>query len=593
MLLTKRNDLGETSSKLIRRLFLKLLPVQALTVAFPAFNSLLSCFIIGNFIGPDALAAIAFSGPLTSALTAVSSMLALGAQMLCGQYLGKGNKKGVGQTFSSTVLLCLASGAVFTLVSLFFPLFLARILGAAGELLPMTADYIRGLSFGMVFTVLWTSLIPFLQLDCAPKVSSLSASVMAIVNITANLLNAFVFKLGIFGVGLSTSIANIASVLVTLPHFLFKTKVFRISVRDFNIGIVKRVSYLGFPSAISPLGLVLRDRVVNQLIFNVGGSVAMSALAVANNFSSTFGSPIEGGYTGSANLISSVLVGERDGRSLSELPRIMMRSVHYIYISAYILLFAFTKPLALLFGAEPENIAVYALVIRVFNLWIVTNTLKTPTICIYRALNKITVVSVLYVLNAFLFPTLWALAAAPTLGLAGIMFFPAVSEVLLVLTYALYYSLKTHKLPRSIAEITYIPEELTGGERFDAAITSLDEAVTASEQLIGFCCEQGISERTSRFCGLCVEEIAADTIRHGFVNSKRSSRTIDLRVICENGEVTMLLRDDCDTFDPTEWLALCAPEDPSRSVGIRMVSKLSEEMTYIGALGLNVLKIKL
>lgn len=54
-----------------------------------------------------------------------------------------------------------------------------------------------------------------------------------------------------------------------------------------------------------------------------------------------------------------------------------------------------------------------------------------------------------------------------------------------------------------------------------------------------------------------------------------------------------MFRDDCEQYDSCQWIELYAAEDPSRSIGLKMVSKLSEEMRYVNVLGMNVLTLKM
>lgn len=580
--------------KLIHKLFLSLLPIQALAVGLPAINTLLSSFIIGNYIGSEALAAIGFAGPLQFVLLAVNSTVAIGAQMLCGNCLGNGDRKGVTASFNAAMLLCLAFGVPITLLCALVPKPIALLIGASAESLADTAAYIRGISFGMTFSMLSACVLSFLQMDRAGTLSTVSVSVMLVLNIGINLLNVSVLDWGLFGAGLSTSVANIVSVLICLPYFAFRSKTFRFSFRSVDRHTVGRILYLGLPSAVPPMGFALRDMILNRVLFALGGTAAVSARTVALSISNCIGSTIEGGYSGSTNLMSSVLVGERDTDSLRRLSRSVIRPIFPIYFFAYAAVFAFAGPISLFLGAKPEDLALYITAVRVFNLWFLSNSFKTPTICIYRALGMVKTVSVLYMLNAFAFPVAFALATEGLLGVSSVFGTALASEVMLVMAYIVIYRIRTGHLPRSLFDMTYIPDfDIPEEDRFSASIQTVEEAVAVSEELVSFCKAKGVPTRTAYFCGLCLEEMTVDTITHGFTRGKPGQYSIDLRLICENGGVSIMLRDDSPNFDPTEWLELYAPEDPSRSIGIRMVSEIAREMNYVSTVGLNVLTIRL
>ncbi len=581
------------SGKVIRGLFFSLFAVQALSAGLPLLNTFISSLVIGNLIGTSALAAIGFTAPLCQAFIAASTTVSIGAQMLCGQKLGKGDKEGVKNTYTAAVILCVLFGFLFTAVCLFYSNGLSRLLGAEEEALQMTADYIKGYAPGLIFMMLSTCMLPFLQLDGAPRTATASIIAMAVVSVGANLANGLWLHWGMLGAGLSTSLSYILSVLICIPHFLKKNCPFRLSFKAFPFKVLGRVLYLGIPSAVQPIVSIFALRIVNALIFRYGGMVGMSAFAVAGNISS-IGDIIEGGYTGSGNLVASVLAGERDSHSLRDLPRIMFRSAFFIYALTYVLIFLFTKPLCLLFGAELEQISIYVSVSRLYCLWFITNSLKGPPLCAYRAMGRVGLVSLLYFLNSFVYLAAIALAFSPLFGIHAVVSYSWGSELLTYLTYLVIFFIQTRSFPKSFFDTVAIPDSLgcAPEDRFAASVHTVEEAISTSEQLACFIRGKGFSNRFANYCALCMEEMTVDTVKNGFPKGKGSG-VIDMRVLCEGKKVSILLRDDCEHFDPTEWLNLCAPEDPSRSIGIRMVSKLATSMNYSASIGLNVLTIEI
>lgn len=581
-----------SATRIIRKLFWSLLPVQAMAVGLPAINALLDTAIVGNLLGPDALAAMGFTGPLTKLLVALSSMVATGAQLLSGQSLGKGDKQGVNRIFSTALLLCIVLGFGFAAVMLLFPVPIARMLGATGENIATTAAYIRGWSGGMAFSMLLSCVLPFAQMERMGKLSTVSVIVMLLVNLGFDVANTVVFHQGVFGVGLATTYSNIAAAAVVLPYLLLKSKTFRFAPGNLSAKTAGQILYQGAPNAVAPLCLLVRDRVLNQFIFALGGTAAMSAAAIANNVKSAVGNVVEAGYTGSARLVASVLVGERDSSSLRDLPRVMVRSAWSLYVIAYGFIFVFAKPLVQLFGADAEHIRLYVMILRVFNLFYLTNIFKSPPQCIYQAMGKVNLLMVMTVLGNTVFPVCTCLLLGNALGLPLVFATNSISEILLMVFMASYFTYQAKRLPRSLTELAYIPSTVSAPRenRMKAVLHTVDDCVKAAAEAEQFCLQKGIPQQKAMYCGLCIEEMAVDAVSNRFPNDHY---TLDLRLIYEDGTMTILLRDDCPQFDPNAWLTLCRPEDESRSIGIRMVQKLAKEMNYASTLGLNVLTIRI
>ena len=583
------------STRIIRKLLMTIMPVQALAMGLPSINGLINTFIIGNFIGSDALATIGFCDPLTLLISVANCILASGSQILCGQYLGKGDREGIRRAFSTTVTFCVLIGLVFSLLCGFAPVTVARLLGASGDCLAPTAEYIRGYCFGIPFMILSASLLPFLQLDQAAGMSTVSVSVMVLVNVGFNLLNAFVLKLGMFGVGLATSLANIAIVLVMLPYFLFKTKTFKFSASHIDMAELRKLSYQGLPAGNNPICFAIRNRVINQYVFSLGGATAMAAVTVGCSIANAVGLVIEGGYLGAGRLLSSVLVGERDGTSLRKLGDIMVRSAGWIFALGYALVFFLARPISLLMGATAENIATYVLIVRLVNGWTLTTIYKSPLLCVYQAMGEIITVSVLQILGCVVYPVLALVLFANKLGLAFAVGQFFLGDLLMLVTCAALYAYRAKRMPSSLRDITYVPDSLDAPaeDLFLMTIRSLEDTTTVSEALVSFAKAKGLPNKTAYYSGLCVEELTNNTVTHGFPKNGATENTIDVRAIYENGGMTIMLRDDCVPFDPNEWLSVYKSDDPMASIGIKMVAKLSRSMTYAGTLGLNVVNIEL
>ena len=93
--------------------------------------------------------------------------------------------------------------------------------------------------------------------------------------------------------------------------------------------------------------------------------------------------------------------------------------------------------------------------------------------------------------------------------------------------------------------------------------------------------------------GLCREEMAANIVEHGFKKGRKKDHSINIFACVENDEVLLRLRDNCEKFDPNTKLKMYTDDDPTKNVGIKMVSKIAKEMNYQTTFGMNVLTIKL
>lgn len=130
-------------------------------------------------------------------------------------------------------------------------------------------------------------------------------------------------------------------------------------------------------------------------------------------------------------------------------------------------------------------------------------------------------------------------------------------------------------------------------ERIDLTVRSMDEVVSVSEKVIGFCEERGIDYERSYLAGLCLEEMAGNVIEHGFSKDRKRNHSVNIRVVHSGDEVILRIRDNCQAFNPTEYSRLMDPGDLGKNVGIRLIYHMAARIEYQNLLGLNVLTIRI
>ena len=549
----------------IRETFLSVLPIQAIAAALPNLNTLINSLIISNSFGSIAMAAMGLMSPFNYVITAVSTMLGIGSQLACGKYLGEGNKEKMQEIFCTNIILSILIGAILSLVTYFSAGSIATLLGANEETWQMTADYLRGYSFGLIFVILTPSILPFLQLDNAKALSTISVTVMLALNVGLNILNVTVFKLQMTGAGIATSVATMVSMLVCIPHFAGKNGNFRLSFRNFSLASFGEIASKGYTSALPSLLYVFRDRLLNFVVMAIGGNVLLAAVSVYNQMC-IFGCVMQNGYQGATNMLGSVLVGERDIHSLERYGRITLKLVFPVYVFFYAILFAFARPIAVAFNAPPEHVWLYATVLRTSAIFFITNAFKNLSLSLYKVLKMNKAVTVFTLLNDFIFPVSIALLAYATDSLFLIISYSYLSEMCLIISYVIYYRIKTGRFPTAITDITYIPDNVSVPvtDRLAFTINSLEDATLYGMRVSKFCRGKGFSEEESLRCGKCVEDYGAAAVRGRFLQDKKPLNTIDTRVFFEAnadagkapaGRIRLLFRDnglpmDMDSYPP-------------------------------------------
>ena len=200
-------------------LFLAMFINQLLINTATLFDS----FIVGRFYGDISLSSTGIVYQLLFFLIAMGSIFSIGSQLECSFALSKGDQHRVNSVFTASLSLIAVISAVLTAVLLLFPGQAASLLGASAasdELHTVTADYIRGLAIGIPAHLVIAFLASIMPLDGDRRRIITASFVMIAVNIAGDLLNVHRLNLGMFGIGLMTSLSNYCAAAVFFIHFL-------------------------------------------------------------------------------------------------------------------------------------------------------------------------------------------------------------------------------------------------------------------------------------------------------------------------------------------------------------------------------------
>ena len=86
---------------------------------------------------------------------------------------------------------------------------------------------------------------------------------------------------------------------------------------------------------------------------------------------------------------------------------------------------------------------------------------------------------------------------------------------------------------------------------------------------------------------LCLEEIAGNTVIHGF--DPKKDNHLSVRVQHRGTRWVLRFRDDCTAFDPVSYV----PAGEEDALGIRLVMAMADDIRYTYSLNLNNLTIRL
>ena len=380
-------------------------------------------WVVGRFLGADALAAVGSSYTLMVFLTSVILGLCMGSGAAVSMDYGSGRADEMRRSiFLSFVLIAAISLLLNVLVYVFIDPILA-LLRVPTDVIPLMKTYLLIIFAGIAATFLYNYCASVLRAIGNAVVPLLFLAVSAVLNVALDLCFVIVLRLGVGGAAFATVLAQSVSGIGILLYTLLRFPDLRPKKDDCRcsrkaLGRILNLSLMTcLQQSIMNFGILMIQGLVNSF-----GTVIMAAFAAAVKIDSFAYMPVQD--FGNA---FSTFVAQNFGAGKSDRIRRGMRSacctsaVFSLVISLLVVLFA--KPLMSIFidPSETAIIAAGVTYLRIEGACYLGIGILFLLYGYYRAVNKPLMSVILTVASLGTRVALaYALAPLPAVGVIGI-----------------------------------------------------------------------------------------------------------------------------------------------------------------------------
>lgn len=240
--------------------------------------------VVGRFAGPEAMAAVGSNAPLVSLLINSFVGIAIGANVIIANYIGRGDADKVSRATHTALTLALICGFIVAVAGLFIAKPAIKILGVPPEVAGYSALYLKIYFAGAPFILLYNFEAAIFRSIGKTQLPLLALSVGGTVNVLLNLF--FVIKLGmsVDGVAIATVVANVISSAILYCFLCRETDLVKVDLRKLGIdrAIVTRILAVGVPSGLQSAVFSVSNLCVQSAVNSLGSDV-MAASAAAFN----------------------------------------------------------------------------------------------------------------------------------------------------------------------------------------------------------------------------------------------------------------------------------------------------------------------
>ena len=262
------------------------LPVAATGILGQLFNAS-DIAIVGNFAEGDTVAAVAAvgaNGPVIGLLLNIFIGIALGANVVIANAIGRGDKETVSRAVHTSIVAAVLGGIIVGLLGQLVAEPVLSMLQVPEDVFPLALKYMRIYLLGLPVIFLYNFEAAIFRSAGDTKTPLVALALSGVLNVILNLFFVVVLNKTVDGVAIATVLANVVSSVVLLRRLLRSELFIHVEFKNLRIDwkILWRILKIGVPAGIQGAVFSLSNIVVQSAI-NSLGKVTMAASSAAFN----------------------------------------------------------------------------------------------------------------------------------------------------------------------------------------------------------------------------------------------------------------------------------------------------------------------
>lgn len=351
-----------------------------LGMLFQRIYNFVDVFIVGHYLGDEALAAVSIAGSAMYLLMSLMMGLTTGVSIVIAQYYGAGDEDKVRETFASSIFVAAGMTAMITILGMMGAKGLLGLLQTSDALLESAHTYLMIIFAGCCGTMLYnwiSAVMRSLGNSVVPLVALILSSLF---NVVLDILFIAVIPMGVAGAALATVLAQAISGLICLIYAYKILPMLRLKRGEMRMNphIARQILTYGIPTGLQMSIISISDMALQAKI-----NTYETALIVA------YGIAAKVEFLGwqLAEAIGTALgtfVGQNVGAGDYKRVRQGVRCAYGIHFACYGIfcpvVWLFARPIMGMFTQSAASVAYGVEYMRIFSFFFLIG----GTMCIYH-----------------------------------------------------------------------------------------------------------------------------------------------------------------------------------------------------------------
>jgi len=349
----KKEASSDLGTGLIPKLLIRHAVPSSIGILVMSLNILIDTIFVGQWIGPDAIAAINVVLPVSFFIAALGMSIGVGGASIISRALGNNEKKKAITTFGNQLTMTLLMTIVLVFFGLIFVDFIIPLFGGKGNLFLPAKIYYTIILYGVPVLAFCMMANNSIRAEGKPKIAMYAMLLPSITNLFLDYVFIYLLDMGMYGAAWATTISYIVSASYILLFFISGGSELKLNFIDLKLkkSIVQQISSLGIVTLVRQAMVSITVLLLNNILFELGGESIIAVYAIISRMLMFATFPILG-ITQGFLPIAGFNYGSKKFKRVKEVIRVSIKYASILAVFISILIFFLANQIPKIFTSD-------------------------------------------------------------------------------------------------------------------------------------------------------------------------------------------------------------------------------------------------
>ena len=364
-----------TSGSIVKQIVLFSLPLMLGNIFQMLYNTV-DVFVVGNFVGKEALAAVGSTTMIVNMLVFFFNGFSVGAGVVIAHFFGARENEKLHDAVETTMAMALFFCVLFTIIGVLGVKPMLRFMATPDDVFADATTYLTIYFAGIAGLLIYNIGSGILRAVGDTTRPLMFLMLTSLLNIVLDLTFVIVFRLGIAGVAYATILSQFISAILTLILLTRSREVYRLDWRDLHVdrGLLGQIFRIALPTGIQSVITAFSNVFVQSYVNSFGSSV-MAGWSCYNKLDQFILLPMQSMSMAATTFVSqNIGAGQRKRADRGTVTTVLMTVGVTAVIALF--LFVFAEPAVGLFSKDSSVIEYGALFLHTNVFFLLANCMN-------------------------------------------------------------------------------------------------------------------------------------------------------------------------------------------------------------------------